>query len=256
MATKEATQKQTEANRRNAQHSTGPNTAKGKATSSRNATTHGLTAAGFIVPEGCEDALLQLTAGLREKLRPEGAVQETLFDQIVKSSWKIQRCDLAETRLFLDNPDIDPLLDDANGAQLTRIQSYAKREENSMYRAMKRLGDIQTEVQFRKQMFPPGGAATENQAIHAVSELCNSRQVLNAVTRLRKNKANSTTPASSQPPSKPPVEPSASAAAAPQNEPISPATAARMQAEAVFLEELKKVFSVPLPSRRNEANSR
>lgn len=271
-----STQKQTEANRRNAQRSTGPTTAEGKAKSSRNATTHGLTAAGFIVPEGREDALLQLTAGLREKLHPEGALQETLFDQIVKSSWKMTRCDLAETQLFLDNPDIDPILDDTNGPQLTRIQSYAKREESSMYRAMKKLGEIQTEVQFRKQMFPCDATTPENQAIHNVSEICNSRQILNAVTRLKKNKANSTkpakptqadyfamldamtrpprtNPASSEPASKPPAATPASEVA--QNEAILARAAARRQAEAALMEEFKKVFSAPLPSRRNEANS-
>src|SRR5258708_21075888 len=140
-----ATEKQIDANRRNAQRSTGPRTEEGKAASARNATTHGLTAATLVIQDDEQDEFLDLREGLADSLCPEGTLQEALFEEILKARWKLRRAQLAEAKLYRDNPEIDPLLDDQIEPKLTRIQIYAKREESSMYRAMRKLGEIQTE---------------------------------------------------------------------------------------------------------------
>ena len=55
-----ATEKQIAANRANAQLSTGPRTDAGKAASSSNAVSHGLTSRGFIILPGQREAFDQL----------------------------------------------------------------------------------------------------------------------------------------------------------------------------------------------------
>ena len=87
-----ATEKQIEANRLNALKSTGPVTVEGKSASRLNAVTHGLTA---ILPDAVEQSRAELDgrkAEWRPELRPEGDFQESLFEQIVVESIRVERC--------------------------------------------------------------------------------------------------------------------------------------------------------------------
>ncbi len=89
---------QSDANRRNAQRSTGPNTAEGKAASSRNAVRHGILAAAIPAEtDGFHETLL----GLYQSLRPMDEAQRFLVDQIAVSMVRLQRAIGAEQR-FLD----------------------------------------------------------------------------------------------------------------------------------------------------------
>ena len=64
-----------DANRRNAQRSTGPRTPAGKATSSKNALQHGLLAAQTLLPDEDADALTALSTGLIDQLAPSRAAR-------------------------------------------------------------------------------------------------------------------------------------------------------------------------------------
>ena len=94
-------EKQIEANRRNAQKSTGPVTPEGKAVSSRNAITHGLYACDNVIksPHLKEDQAEydQLLATLTDELKPEGVLQEFLVRKITNSLWRYRRAINAET---------------------------------------------------------------------------------------------------------------------------------------------------------------
>jgi hypothetical protein len=96
--------KQRAANQRNARSSTGPRTTEGKATSSRNATTHGiLSHAALITDDACpenEGELASLLAGLRSSLSPGSVAEELLVQQITALSWRLRRVYRAEARLF------------------------------------------------------------------------------------------------------------------------------------------------------------
>lgn len=89
-----------EANRRNAQHSTGPRTAAGKERSSRNATRHGLLSGRMLIDGESEDELKALRRGMRQSLRPVGELEEELVERMVAATWRRRRGDRVELGLW------------------------------------------------------------------------------------------------------------------------------------------------------------
>ena len=86
-----STEKQAKANRQNAQKSTGPLTAEGKATVSQNAIKHGLFAAKTVIKgENPADYELFRDEMLAE-LTPAGMLESVLAERIVSLSWRLQR---------------------------------------------------------------------------------------------------------------------------------------------------------------------
>ena len=83
-----ASDKQIEANRRNAQKSTGPRTVEGKAKAAGNAIKHGLLSRRIVLD--CEDAeeFEAFRAAMVGDLRPAGAVEDLLADHAVASAWR------------------------------------------------------------------------------------------------------------------------------------------------------------------------
>ena len=97
-----ATQRQIEANRRNARSSTGPKTETGKAASSANALSHGLTAADNVVlPEEDPDDFERLREGVIAELAPTGALQEVLAHRVAVLLWRLDRVARLEAELFV-----------------------------------------------------------------------------------------------------------------------------------------------------------
>ena len=68
-------QLQNEANRRNAGHSYGPNTAEGKAASSKNSLKHGLLSRSVLLPDEDAEAFAQLGERLMAALNPVGELE-------------------------------------------------------------------------------------------------------------------------------------------------------------------------------------
>ena len=97
-----ATQKQIDANRRNALRSTGPKTQAGKAISARNALTHGLRARTALLPGEDKDAFLRVFKGFRAEYRPIGRFQEALVEQMIVAYWKLSRLNRIETYVYRD----------------------------------------------------------------------------------------------------------------------------------------------------------
>jgi hypothetical protein len=132
-----------EANRANAAKSTGPRTDEGKARSARNSTKHGLSSRELVIrPEERAD-FEQLQNDLVDDLRPDGALQDILFAQIVHASWNLRRVRTLEAGLFTG--DSDPLADEQNEARLDRLDRYAQRFERTLLRAIKELRRLQTD---------------------------------------------------------------------------------------------------------------
>ena len=95
-----ATAKQLDANRRNAQKSTGPRTDLGKETSSRNALTHGLTAVHPFF-EGEDPAQFdELRSSLEDQVQPVTALERLLVNRMAATAWRLGRVPLIEATVF------------------------------------------------------------------------------------------------------------------------------------------------------------
>ena len=86
-----ASKAQTEANRQNAQKSTGPRTPEGKTTVRQNALRHGLCADLPLLPHESEDDAHQLLAALIEENQPVGVNEEILVYQMAEHFFFQQR---------------------------------------------------------------------------------------------------------------------------------------------------------------------
>jgi hypothetical protein len=83
---------QTNANRENAQKSTGPRTSQGKANSSRNATTHGFTGTGNPFHPGEEpEEFIAIRLDHFTRYQPVGPAEEQLIDRIAAAQWRLGR---------------------------------------------------------------------------------------------------------------------------------------------------------------------
>src|SRR5256714_4783069 len=92
--------KQIEANRRNAQRSTGPTTEEGKLRSRRNAVRHGLTAETVIgALEDAED-YKAFEAAVIADYDAQSAVERELVLRLASLLWRIRRATTIETGLF------------------------------------------------------------------------------------------------------------------------------------------------------------
>jgi hypothetical protein len=148
------TENKIEANRLNAQKSTGPRTPEGKAKSSQNAVTHGLCSARPVLAVENKDEFDRFANDFIANLDPLNPIEEFLSRRIACLAWRLQRAARYET-LVLDNlyktSDNDPgqsadealgqiLADDfRNQRTLEKIQRYETQLERSMLRCTKQL---------------------------------------------------------------------------------------------------------------------
>ncbi len=93
-------EKQLEANRRNAQRSTGPRTEEGKKASALNARRHNLT--GQVTAMTDADRIMHdaFSASIVENLAPEGAMETQLAQRIATDSWRLNRLSAIEDNLY------------------------------------------------------------------------------------------------------------------------------------------------------------
>jgi len=95
-----ATLKQIEANRRNAQKSSGPRTEAGKAVSRLNALKTGIDAVLSVVKDENPDSLAQLTESFYRDHQPQTAIEAELLENIIRDSWLLRRFFRIEAELL------------------------------------------------------------------------------------------------------------------------------------------------------------
>jgi len=113
-----ATSAQILANQQNSKQSTGPHTPEGKAASSQNHKTHGLSAADLVLPHEDRTQFNGLLQRYQSDFTPTTAHEEFLVSQMAGARWKLDRVERIEVAMFaaLESPD-DPATTEALMAQ-------------------------------------------------------------------------------------------------------------------------------------------
>ena len=159
--------KQAEANRRNASKSTGPKTPEGKAAVRLNAVKHGLLSQDILLPGEDEAAVRELGERLVAELQPVGELEDLLVEQIIAGVWRLRRLRRVEAGIFaweLDNvvrvPDKSMLglsfIRDANSANaFSKLSRYETTIERSLYKALHELQRLQAARRAEGSVPPP-----------------------------------------------------------------------------------------------------
>jgi hypothetical protein len=151
-----ASQKQTEANRRNARRSTGPKTPEGKAVVSQNTVRHGLLSTTVYVDEGEEPDLERLRADFLAHFQPAGPLEALLVDRIISNAWRLRR--VLEVEALYQSHKVEKYMDGPTeylgtmfsnieclenvleqGAKLTRYESFLERSLHKSLHELQRL---------------------------------------------------------------------------------------------------------------------
>jgi hypothetical protein len=138
------------ANRENSKHSTGPRTLEGKAASSLNRTTHGLSAADPVLAHEDRGQFNGLLERYQSDWTPQSAHEEFLVSQMVGARWKLDRIERIENAMFaaLESPG-DPATTEAVMAQafserdtangFARLDRYRASLERTYHRCAREL---------------------------------------------------------------------------------------------------------------------
>ena len=95
-----ATEAQVQANRSNAEKSTGPRTAEGKAVAAQNAVRHGLLAKEVVIKGEDSGEFEFYREQMLAELAPAGQMESMLAQRIVGLSWRLRRAERLQTAAF------------------------------------------------------------------------------------------------------------------------------------------------------------
>jgi hypothetical protein len=189
-----ATEAQVQANRANAQKSTGPRTAEGKVVVAQNAVKHGLSGRLDVIKGEDQAEFGRQREALLGELAPVGLRETMLAERVVSLSWRLQRVErmqnevfdallakgssplakLARSLLPKGSDDAEDgqeegdltlgrvvLKDFSNGRVLDRLLMYERRIERSLYKTMAELQHLQHlhEAGHGAGATPPAGRA-------------------------------------------------------------------------------------------------
>ncbi len=174
-----ASEAQTNANRQNAEKSTGPRTDEGKAVVSQNAVTHGLFGIQITINGENKELFRRRREAMLADLAPVGAMETMMAERIVSLSWRMDRAarmqdqaidemiealeptpidnyirkttapSLRESEERFNVPEPEFALgriarhDWANDCVLERLLIYERRMENSTHKTMNKLKQLQ-----------------------------------------------------------------------------------------------------------------
>ena len=133
------TEQQHQANRCNAQYSTGPKSENGKYNSSRNATKHGL----FAIPQSTA-AHDNFTAAIIADLNPANALENQTAQLIAEDHYRLNRIREIETGLFSSGCDPATIFLQ-HAKELERLTLYESRISRNIQRNLAQLKSLQTD---------------------------------------------------------------------------------------------------------------
>jgi hypothetical protein len=176
-----ATDKQIAANRRNAQLSTGPRSAEGKARSSRNALKTGLYCPGIIIGHESTFKLEELERQFTAEYQPATPTERSLVDSLIHYEWLLRRYRWLETETWRASTSMlsrDQMETTWTGHAfiLNPAISRIHRLRNSTQRAFREtLAELRTLQAERLAQPEPESQAIENK--HETEELASFRQI-------------------------------------------------------------------------------
>jgi hypothetical protein len=135
------------ANAANAQLSTGPRTEEGKRQSAQNARTHSLTAQQPAIPDADRAAFNELRAQLHAETKPQGTLQQIIFEELLHAAWNLRRVRAMEGELNASASDDD--------AKLDRLARHHTRIERAFFRSLRELKALQTDAALSLTLPPP-----------------------------------------------------------------------------------------------------
>ncbi len=171
------TSAQIAANQSNAQHSTGPRTWEGKATSALNNFRHGFTGAFTVLPWEDQNEFDMLLGALREEHKPSSITETILVDKMAQALWLTKRAAVLQHVTF--NHELPGCNDPKRLALYLRYETTHDRifhkclNELLKLRAEKRKQEIGFESQKQKQADQTRREAGENrkQELHRYNVL-------------------------------------------------------------------------------------
>jgi hypothetical protein len=150
-----SSQRQIEANRRNAQKSTGPTSVTGKAVASLNALKTGLHAKSLLIQSEKRADFEQLVEEYYQRYQPTSPEVRCLVDDLIRCEWLLRRFDRSETQMFYyQNNDIyrDPQKYPLGHSASSYSSSYSKLQyrvdatRRARDRALKALQQLESQA--------------------------------------------------------------------------------------------------------------
>jgi hypothetical protein len=140
------TEKQVEANRLNAQKSTGPKTTEGKTNVSMNSLRHGMRARAVVLRNENEGRFHQLCDELEAEWQPQTTTEMALLEKMAVAQWKLVRAERREAIVC------DVYTDEKQEAMLEPLAKFQERFDRAFFRALRELEKLQ---KIRRQTAPP-----------------------------------------------------------------------------------------------------
>lgn len=142
------TLKQIEANRRNAQHSTGPITLEGKDKSNQNAIKHGLFSKAPLITGEQEEEFNDFSNELLSFLMPQNGIESILVKRIISCAWRLRRVMRIESDMMHESLKFGfrhslPDLFTNGGEKIMALSRYEMILEKSLYKAYNELLRLQ-----------------------------------------------------------------------------------------------------------------
>ena len=133
-----ATAVQIEANRANAQLSTGPRTEEGKQRSSQNSLKHGVTAKADVLPTEDRDPFLRFSAALLADLKPQGELETQIARNLASVQWRLRRLRILTDEILVADLGLTKRVD-----ALNKLSLYEQRLTRTFDADLKQLRDLQ-----------------------------------------------------------------------------------------------------------------
>ena len=168
-----ATASQIEANRANAQHSTGPITPEGKAAVAQNNFRHGLAGSFMILDWENREEFDELVENLRAEHRPSSPTEVLLVESMARHYWLRQRAQRLQCLCFHNEL---PMVPEQNQKEFALYLRYQTTHERAFHKSLNDLLKLRAErrkeqIGFESQQARQAGESRKQAAENRKQEL-------------------------------------------------------------------------------------